>query len=85
MNMVYIILIFTIIATQQLLNKVPTKREKASVPARRSQQPIPIVEIFSRMYIAYYHIFNTYIQQFIRITVYLPTETVAHVSCVGTH
>ncbi len=85
MNRVYMILIFTIITAQQLLNKVLTKREKASVPACRPQQPISIVEFLLRMYIAYYHIFNTYIQQFIRITVYLPTETVAHVSCVGTH
>ena len=85
MNRIYMILIFTIITAQQLLNKVLTKREKASVPACRSQQPISIVEFLLRMYIANYQIFNTCIQQFIRITVYLSAEMVAHVSCVGTY
>lgn len=85
MNRVYIILIFTIITAQQLLNKVPAKREKANAPACRPQQPIPIVEILLGMYITYYHILNASIQQFIRITVYLPTETVARVSCMGTY
>ena len=83
MNRVYMILIFTIITAQRLLNKVLTKREKASVPACRPQQQIPLVELLLRMYIAYYHILNAYIQQFIRITVYLLTETVTHASCVG--
>ena len=85
MNRIYMILIFTIITAQQLLNKVLSKREKANVPTCRPQQPISIVEFLLRMYIAHYHIFNTYIQQFIRITVYLSAEMVAHVSCVGTY
>lgn len=85
MNCVCIVLIFIIIKTQRLLNKVPNKREKANVPACRPQQPFSVVELLLRMYIAYYHTLNTDIQQFIRITVYLPAKTVAHDSYMGTY
>ena len=85
MNRASIMLIFIAITAQHILNKVLTKRERANVPACRPQQLISIVELLLRIYITHYHILNACIQQFIRITVYLMAETVAHVSCMGTY
>ena len=82
MNRASIMLIFI---AKHILNKVLTKRERANVPACRPQQLISIVELLLRIYITHYHILNACIQQFIRITVYLMAETVAHVSCMGTY